>query len=155
MSTHDPTVVMVDHLDYSLGNFVVGGVLLVVAALLDTVSRVIHVTDNLTYVSREVVRTGEQHFTMARRMGYYYRPNYLSLPGLPRMHYIDVGDPKAEHVLLMVHGEPFWSFCWVKVIPWFTSRGFRVIAPDLIGINILDCFKTYKQLLLIHRIWQI
>ena len=41
MSTHDPTVVMVDHLDYSLSNFVVGGVLLVVAALLDTVSRVL------------------------------------------------------------------------------------------------------------------
>ena len=50
------------------------------------------------------------------------------------MHYLDegVGDP-----VLLLHGEPTWSFLWRKIIPPLAERT-RVVAPDLIGFGKSD-----------------
>jgi len=48
------------------------------------------------------------------------------------MHYVDEGE--GEPVLLL-HGEPTWSFLWRKVIPALPGR---VVAPDLIGFGRSD-----------------
>ena len=50
-----------------------------------------------------------------------------------RIHFIDSGE--GIPVLLM-HGNPTWSFLWRKVIPQL--QGFRVIAPDLLGLGLSD-----------------
>jgi haloalkane dehalogenase len=50
------------------------------------------------------------------------------------MHYLDEGD--GDPVLLL-HGEPTWSFLWRKIIPPLAARR-RVIAPDLIGFGRSD-----------------
>jgi len=68
--------------------------------------------------------------------GYSFAPNYADIDGL-RMHYVDEGDPLAEPVL-MLHGEPSWSYLYRKMIPLFTSSGYRAIAPDLIGFGRSD-----------------
>lgn len=54
-----------------------------------------------------------------------------------RMHYLDEGASDAPPVLLM-HGEPSWSFLYRKMIPLMVDAGFRCLAPDLIGFGKSD-----------------
>lgn len=57
--------------------------------------------------------------------------------GLLKLHYIDEG-PKDAEVVLMLHGEPSWSYLYRKMIPPVINAGYRVIAPDLIGFGKSD-----------------
>src|SRR5262245_3105489 len=52
-----------------------------------------------------------------------------------RIHFIDHGDPGARPVLLL-HGNPTWSFLWRKVIALLPD--FRCVAPDLLGLGFSD-----------------
>jgi len=73
--------------------------------------------------------------------GYDFDPNYVSVPDGEdrelRVHYIDEGPPDGRIVLLM-HGEPSWSYLYRKMIPVFADAGYRAIAPDLIGFGRSD-----------------
>jgi haloalkane dehalogenase len=53
------------------------------------------------------------------------------------MHYVDEGDPSAAPVL-MLHGEPTWSYLYRHMIPVCAAAGHRVIAPDLVGFGKSD-----------------
>ncbi len=55
-----------------------------------------------------------------------------------RMAYIDAGPRDAREVVVLLHGEPTWSFLYRHVIPTLVSAGHRVIAPDLIGFGRSD-----------------
>ncbi len=68
---------------------------------------------------------------------YSYTPNYLMVDGDLRMHYVDVGPPTSPPILLL-HGEPSWSYLYRKMIPPLVLAGYRVIAPDLIGFGRSD-----------------
>jgi len=66
-----------------------------------------------------------------------YQPHYADVePGM-RMAYVEAGPPNGEPVLLL-HGEPSWSFLYRTVIPVMADAGLRVIAPDLIGFGRSD-----------------
>ena len=67
---------------------------------------------------------------------YDYAPNYVEVDGL-RMHYVDEGPPDGSLVLLL-HGEPSWSYLYRYMIPPLSKAGLRVIAPDLIGFGKSD-----------------
>ena len=68
---------------------------------------------------------------------YPFAPHYVEVePGL-RMHYVDEG-PKTGRVVLLLHGEPTWSYIYRKMIPIFVAAGFRAIAPDMIGFGKSD-----------------
>ncbi len=67
---------------------------------------------------------------------YPYEAHYVDVDGL-RMHYVDEGDPSAAPVL-MLHGEPTWSYLYRHMIPACAAGGSRVIAPDLIGFGKSD-----------------
>lgn len=83
----------------------------------------------------DVFRTPEDRF--AGLPGYDFAPNYFEpagdLAGI-RMHYLDEGDGEP---ILLLHGEPTWSFLYRKMIPALAPR-FRVIAPDYIGFGRSD-----------------
>lgn len=82
-----------------------------------------------------ILRTDEARF--AGLADYPFAPNYLDVgPGL-RMHYIDEGDPDQKPVV-MLHGEPSWSYLYRNVIPPVRQAGHRVLAPDLIGFGKSD-----------------
>jgi haloalkane dehalogenase len=68
--------------------------------------------------------------------GYNFAPHYVDIDGL-RMHYVDEGPADADPVLLL-HGEPSWSYLYRKMIPPLAAAGHRVIAPDLIGFGKSD-----------------
>lgn len=54
-----------------------------------------------------------------------------------RIHYVDEG-PRDAPVVLMMHGEPTWSYLYRRMIGPVAEAGFRVIAPDLIGFGKSD-----------------
>ena len=73
--------------------------------------------------------------------GYPFEPQYAVIEdgdgGILRAHYLDEGPADAPAVLLM-HGEPSWSYLYRKMIPVLTAAGLRCIAPDLIGFGRSD-----------------
>lgn len=83
----------------------------------------------------KAVRTPEERFE--NLPDYPFNPNYLEVGEGLRMHYLDEGNPNGKTVLLL-HGEPSWSYLYRKMIPVLVDAGFRVIAPDLIGFGKSD-----------------
>lgn len=85
------------------------------------------------------LRTPEERFS--NLPGYTFDAHYMDVPdgegGSLRIHYIDEGGRDAEPVLLM-HGEPSWSFLYRKMIPIITGAGYRAVAPDLVGFGRSD-----------------
>jgi haloalkane dehalogenase len=81
-----------------------------------------------------VLRTPEERFAALK--DFPYTPKYLEVGGL-RIAYIDEGPQDAAPVLLM-HGEPTWSYLYRKMIPGLLAAGHRVIAPDLVGFGRSD-----------------
>jgi haloalkane dehalogenase len=81
-----------------------------------------------------VLRTPEEQF--ANLPDFPYQPKYAELGGL-RLAYVEAGPADGEPVLLL-HGEPSWSFLYRKVIPVLADAGLRAIAPDLIGFGRSD-----------------
>ena len=67
---------------------------------------------------------------------YDFTPNYIDVFEM-RMHYVDEG-PRDGEVVLLLHGEPSWSYLYRFMIPPLRDAGFRVIAPDLIGFGKSD-----------------
>lgn len=67
---------------------------------------------------------------------YPFEPHWLTSPSGHRMHYVDEG-PRDAPVVLMLHGNPTWSFYWRRLISAL-SPTHRVIAPDHIGCGKSD-----------------
>jgi len=68
--------------------------------------------------------------------GYPFEPNYVDLDGL-RMHVVDEGPSDGPPVLLL-HGEPTWSFLYRHMIPVLAAEGLRAVAPDYLGFGRSD-----------------
>jgi haloalkane dehalogenase len=85
-------------------------------------------------VAPGILRTPEDRFTDLK--DYPFSPNYMQI-GEYRVHYLDEGPDNAAPVLL-IHGEPTWSYLFREMIPVLTAAGHRVIAPDLIGFGKSD-----------------
>ncbi|MFN7927729.1 MAG: alpha/beta fold hydrolase [Blastocatellia bacterium] len=81
-----------------------------------------------------VLRTPDECF--ANLPDFPFQPNYVAVNGY-RLHYLDEGPATAAPILLL-HGEPSWSFLYRKMIPVLTQAGFRCIAPDLLGFGRSD-----------------
>jgi len=81
-----------------------------------------------------VVRTPEDRF--AGLPDFSYPPRYADVDGL-RIGYVEAGPPDGEPVLLL-HGEPSWSFLYRHVMPVLADAGLRAIAPDLVGFGRSD-----------------
>jgi haloalkane dehalogenase len=79
----------------------------------------------------DVFRTPDARF--GSLPDYPFAPHWLDLDGL-RLHYLDEGEGEP---IVLLHGEPTWSFLWRKAIPPL-ARGARVVAPDLIGFGRSD-----------------
>jgi haloalkane dehalogenase len=79
----------------------------------------------------ETYRTPEGAFTGLP--GYPFAPHYTEFEGM-RMHHLDEGSGPP---ILLLHGEPTWSYLYRKMIPLLAAR-FRVIAPDYLGFGRSD-----------------
>jgi haloalkane dehalogenase len=70
-----------------------------------------------------------------------FAPHYVEVPGGElgplRMHYLDEG-PRDGPVVLMLHGNPTWSFLYRHMIGPVAADGYRVVAPDMVGFGRSD-----------------
>ena len=87
----------------------------------------------------EALRTPEERF--ADLPDYPFEPNYTEIRdgegGTLRVHYLDEGPADAAPVLL-VHGEPSWSYLYRHMVPILVNAGHRVVVPDLVGFGRSD-----------------
>jgi len=81
----------------------------------------------------DVLRTPDERF--AALPDFPFAPHYVELD--LRIHYVDEGPRDAAPILLM-HGEPSWSFLYRAMITELVDAGHRVLAPDLAGFGRSD-----------------
>lgn len=85
----------------------------------------------------EILRTSDAAFYGIP--DYPFAPKYCDIVdidlGSLRQHYIDEGDGP---IVLLMHGEPTWSYLYRKMVHPLANAGFRVIVPDLIGFGKSD-----------------
>ena len=78
--------------------------------------------------------------------GYPFESHWLSLTDAVRLHYVDEGDGKP---LIMVHGNPTWSFYWRSLISGLQDRH-RCVAVDHVGCGYSDKPQQYPYTLQQH-----
>lgn len=87
----------------------------------------------------ETLRTPDECF--ANLDDYPFQPHYQTIAdgegGELRIHFVDQGSGETGTVLLM-HGQPTWSYLYRHMIPPLVDAGFRVVAPDLVGFGRSD-----------------
>jgi haloalkane dehalogenase len=83
-------------------------------------------------MSAAALRTPDERF--ADLPGFDFEPQYAEVSGL-RLAWIEAGEGPP---VVLLHGEPTWSFLWRDVIPPIAAAGFRCIAPDLAGFGRSD-----------------
>ena len=81
-----------------------------------------------------VLRTPEDRF--GDLPDFRYAPQYAAVGGM-RLAYVEAGPPDGEPVLLL-HGEPSWSFLYRTVMAVLADEGLRAIAPDMAGFGRSD-----------------
>jgi haloalkane dehalogenase len=84
-------------------------------------------------------RTPDERFADLPDFG--YQPHYADVPdqdgGSLRMAYLRHG-PEDGPVVLLLHGEPSWSYLYRTVMPVLADAGLCAIAPDLVGFGRSD-----------------
>ncbi|HEU5084976.1 MAG TPA: haloalkane dehalogenase [Acidimicrobiales bacterium] len=87
----------------------------------------------------DALRTPDERF--ADLPDFPFAPHYVEVDdgdgGTLRIHHLDEGPADAAPVLLM-HGEPTWSYLYRHVVPGLVEAGHRVVAPDLVGFGRSD-----------------
>ena len=71
-----------------------------------------------------------------------FKPHYTEISDSTtgqylRLAYVDEG-PRDGPAVLLMHGEPTWSYLYRHIIPQLVALGYRVVAPDLIGFGRSD-----------------
>ena len=87
----------------------------------------------------QTIRTPDTRFDDLK--DYPYQPNYVEINdgegSTMRVHYLDEG-PKNSNPILLLHGEPSWSYLYRHMIPQLVDKGHRVVVPDLVGFGKSD-----------------
>lgn len=87
----------------------------------------------------EILRTPDERFVGL--LDYSFHPHYVEVDAGDgdslRIHYLDEGPTDGE-VVLLLHGEPSWSYLYRRMIPLLTAAGLRAIAIDLVGFGRSD-----------------
>lgn len=87
----------------------------------------------------DFLRTPDHRFDSITDFGYDVA--YEMVPdgegGELRVAYVDIG-AATDPVVVMLHGEPTWSYLYRSVAPIVVAAGYRVILPDLVGFGRSD-----------------
>ena len=82
----------------------------------------------------EILRTPDERFAAVTD---WFEPTYVTTSDGLRVAVVDEG-PRDAPVVLLLHGEPSWSYLWRKVARPLLDAGLRVVAPDLVGFGRSD-----------------
>ena len=67
---------------------------------------------------------------------YDFETSYFKVAGNHKMHYVDQGD-KKKPPMVMVHGNPTWSYYYRGLIKAFSNE-YRCVVPDHMGMGMSD-----------------
>ncbi|MBN0048391.1 haloalkane dehalogenase [Streptomyces actuosus] len=90
----------------------------------------------------QIMRTPDERFNDLP--GYPFAPAYVDVAAgdgsgrTLRVHYVDEGDGSSGETVLLLHGQPSWSYLYRHMIPALGQAGHRCVAPDLIGFGRSD-----------------
>jgi haloalkane dehalogenase len=90
----------------------------------------------------DALRTPDDRF--ADLPGYPFLPHYVEVDAgdgsgsTLRVHHLDEGQADAAETVLLLHGEPSWSFLYRHMIPPLVDAGHRCVVPDLVGFGRSD-----------------
>ena len=113
MTVYDPTIELLNKLEISPIESIVGALFLLLGFLCNIVNLDRALNKNSHYISSDIVRTPESAFKKVEspfRARYFtarYSDNVISSKTF-RVHYLDEGDPYSREVILCLHGLPFW-----------------------------------------------
>ena len=86
-----------------------------------------------------ILRTPDSRFEGLT--GFDFAVSYTDVDGGPlgplRIAHVEAG-PTDGPVVLLMHGEPSWSYLYRKMIPVLAAAGYRCVAPDLVGFGRSD-----------------
>jgi haloalkane dehalogenase len=97
-----------------------------------------------------VLRTPDERFRGLP--GYDFAPHYVDINRV-RVHYLDEG---TGQTVLMLHGEPSWSYLYRKMVPPVVAAGYRAVALDFIGFGRSDKFleiDAYSYQMHVDTLW--
>ena len=98
-------------------------ILLVLAVIiLAIIVAVISMQASTKWSVGEVTRTPDSQFE--NLPDYAFEPNYVNVKGY-RIHYVDEG-PRDGQVVLLMHGQPSWSYLYRHMIPLLSEAGYRL-----------------------------
>jgi haloalkane dehalogenase len=87
----------------------------------------------------KILRTPDERF--AGLADYAFAPHWMDIAsgagGALRIHSVDEG-PRDAAPVLMMHGEPSWSYLYRHMVPALAAKGHRAVAPDLAGFGKSD-----------------
>lgn len=87
-----------------------------------------------------ILRTPDERFD--NLPGHPFTPHYVEVAdgagGRMRLHRVDEGPRDAGETVLLLHGEPSWSYLYRHMIPLIAAAGHRAVAPDLPGFGRSD-----------------
>jgi haloalkane dehalogenase len=95
-----------------------------------------------SFADVDFLRTPDDRFSDLP--GFPFEPNYVHVAAgdrsndTLRVHYVDEGDRTSGETVLLMHGEPSWSYLYRKMIPILVEAGYRCVAPDLVGFGRSD-----------------
>lgn len=90
----------------------------------------------------EFARTPDERFTALP--GWSYAPTYTDVSAgdgtsdTLRVAHYEGGPADAANTILLMHGEPSWSYLYRTMMSSHVAAGHRVIAPDLVGFGRSD-----------------
>lgn len=84
------------------------------------------------------------------RQLYPFDPHWVEVGGYT-LHYVDEG-PREERAVVLLHGNPTWSFLYRDIIPLIVSAGYRVVAPDYLGCGRSDHARREAEYAIAHHI---
>lgn len=113
---------------------------ILLAAFLNTDIKAFALTDEVfeiytTANGVDFVRTPDSFFD--NLPDWPYETKYVEIDGL-RQAYVDEGTGESGETILLLHGQPSWSYLYRKMIPWLEDEGHRVIAMDHLGMGRSD-----------------
>lgn len=81
---------------------------------------------------------------------YPFQSHFIQLDN-EKMHYIDEGSTEVDsEVILMLHGNPTWSFLYRNLAKYFSKGQYRVIVPDHLGCGLSSKPQDYNYSLSNH-----
>jgi haloalkane dehalogenase len=95
----------------------------------------------MSFSTSKILRTPDQQFQ--NLTDFDYEPNYLTVNGM-RIHYLDEGPRDSEITVMLLHGQPSWSYLYRHMIP-LLAQHYRVIAFDFIGFGRSDKYASVSD----------